>query len=236
MKKTVKYILGAAVALAMTATGAFAEPIVIDSLPWNISEAGDYHLQLPPDVAPVTGYANAIYITGSNVNLDLNGNTIDCQQGIIVYNGVNHVSIKNGTFNCTEIAAPGVPDPALRIDPGCSFITVENVNFNGGFGYSPVYGNHVSLKNCNFESPVSFNVDPVGHNTCENLTVARGDAVYNPIGNPDYSLYSAGPSNSFKNIRVLSGTVQLSGTDTYDHFFFKAPSTLNGGTNLKPGK
>jgi hypothetical protein len=86
----------------MTASGAFAEPVIIDALPVNINKPGDYHLQLPPEAAPIEGVA--IWITSSDVNLDLNGNQIDCWWGIRIEPGapISHISIKNGTFNGTK--------------------------------------------------------------------------------------------------------------------------------------
>jgi hypothetical protein len=251
MKKTVKYILGATVALAMTASGAFADPIVIDHLPVTINAPGDYHLQLPPDYPPIEAYA--ISIVSSDVNLDLNGNQIDCVGGIRIADGplVSHISIKNGTFNNFDFNGTykSVFQGAVYVGIAifnANHVSVENVNFNGAFGYNADWGTYDSFKNCNFESPLAAgdsSLSSLGHNTYENLTVSTnsyGDSGGYPNNNDPTlhrALYSPGFSNSFKNIRVLSGNVYLGGPlDTYDHFFVKGDSTVTGGTNLKPGK
>jgi hypothetical protein len=64
MKKTVKYILGAAVTLAITAPGAFATPVMITQLPVQIVEPGDYILAPEAVAQPVTA-APVILQSGS---------------------------------------------------------------------------------------------------------------------------------------------------------------------------
>ena len=252
MKKTVKPILGAAVALAMTASGAFADPIVINSLPIEIDQPGDYHLQLPPDAPQVQG-SWAIIISSSNVSLDLNGNSVDCWGGIMVVNWgthLNNISIKNGTFNGIQDSVNGGPNAVaysgIQIF-NADHVSVENVNFNGKFAYNADWGTYDSIKNCGFESPLAIDNGGAGtgHGTYENLTVSENLLQWGTTGGYPNSndptahraLYSSGQYNSFKNVRILSGNVYLTGLkDAYDHFYDKAPSTVIGGTNLKPGK
>jgi hypothetical protein len=247
--KKLSLILTGAFALA---SGAFAtEPVVIDQLPINIDAPGDYHLQLPPDAPPIEGIA--IWITSGDVNLDLNGNTIDCVWGIRIEPSthLSNISIKNGTFNYFDFngtyksVVGGAVYMGIEIY-NADHVSLENVNFNGAFGYNADWGHSDSFKNCGFESPLAIGQlggDSLGHNSYENLTVsdnAYGDSGNNAINDnstENRAIYSQGYSNSFKNVRVLSGNVYLTGLkDTYDHFFVKAPSTVIGGTNLKPGK
>ena len=240
MKKTVKPILGAAVALAMTVTGALADPpTMINSLPYTITKSGDYILS-PGAAAQSLFGAWPIAIYASNVTLDLTGQTIDTQYGLLIGNGVtgvggpvDHVTVKNGTFNGnTPSTGGGAAYAGVQIYGAC-FVSLLNVDFNGLFSYSADGGSNDSIKNCNFESPLAIWAD-AKQGDYENLVVAKS-STWSGIGNQDQSLYSSGNSNTFKNIRVLSGNVQLGAADTYQHFFFQPPSTVNGGINLQPG-
>jgi len=134
----------------------------------------------------------------------------------------------------------------IQIERTASYVSVENVNFDGPFGYNADWGAYDSFKNCSFESPLAAGDSSIpqrGHKTYENLTVstnAYGNSGGYPNGNDPKlhrALYSPGFSNSFTNIRVLSGNVYMgSPLDTYTHFFVTGTSTVTGGTNLKPGK
>jgi hypothetical protein len=105
----------------------------------------------PPETARVTAL-RAKQAASSDVNLDLNDQLIDCVEGIVVGGSANHVSIMNVTLNGTaQILSQG-----LQIYVGCTYVSVKNVNFNGLFAYNADYGSYTSLKNCNFESPLSI--------------------------------------------------------------------------------
>src|SRR5262245_13456761 len=82
-------------------SGAFAAPPThIASLPVTIDQPGNYILDPSAAAQPVNNYA--IFITASNVDLELSGQQIDCNAGsygIVVGNNANHVSISNGTVN-----------------------------------------------------------------------------------------------------------------------------------------
>ena len=241
MKRTVQHILGVAVALAMNASGVFAgPPIMINSLPYTITKPGDYILS--PGAAAQSLYGVwPIAIYASNVTLDLTGQTIDTQYGLLIGNGVtgvgnpvDHVSVKNGTFNGNTASTSGGAAYAGVQIYGASFVSLLNVDFNGLFSYNADGGSDDSIKNCNFESPLAIWAD-AKRGDYENLVVAKQPNIFSYMGNQDQSLYSSGNGNSFKNIRVLSGNVQLGAADTYQHFFFQPPSTVSGGTNLQPG-
>jgi hypothetical protein len=226
-------------ALTAFASGAFAEPTVILSLPATITAPGNYILAPDATAQPVVyGYPIAIFV--GNVNLDLNGATIDTTYGMVIGNAfggnspVDHVTVKNGTFNGITLGVNGGGDAHAGVwIAGASYVSLLNLNFDGYFNGNCDQGSNDSIKNCNFESPLAIYAD---HGTYENLVVAKQPTIWSNIGNQDQSLFSAGNSNSFKNIRVLSGNVQLNGSDTYQHFFSQLPSTVNGGTNLQPGK
>jgi len=221
------------------ASGAFAAPTVITSLPATIIASGDYILDPNATAQPVVyGYPIAIY--AGNVNLDLNGATIDTTYGMVIgtaFGGtsVDHVTVKNGTFN--GVFQGTVTDGSNAHTgvwiAGASYVSLLNLNFDGNFNGNFDQGSYDSIKNCNFESPLAiYNAD---HGSYENLVVAKQPAVWSNLGNQDQSLFCTGDSNNFKNIRVLSGNVQLNGNTTYQHFFFQPPSTVNGGMNLQPG-
>ena len=70
-------------ALTAFVGGAFAAPTVINSLPATIIASGDYILDPNAAAQPVPyGYPIAIY--AGNVNLDLNGATINTGAGMVI--------------------------------------------------------------------------------------------------------------------------------------------------------
>jgi hypothetical protein len=110
--------------------------------------------------------------------------------------------------------------------------TGTTAQFNG-ISYSVDYGSYDTFKNCTLRGQLVVNsvfnpnaIPPqiAGHGTFENLTLAG-----NPAQGLPFVLSSSGPSNSFRNIMVLSGNIQLSGTDTYRNFFYQPPTILIGG-------
>jgi hypothetical protein len=236
--------------LAGLAIGASAATQMITSLPKVIDQPGDYLLDPSAVTQPVYSAANgAIQITTSNVNLDLNGLTIECVgQGLCVGNSpgnsnlqVNHVSVKNGTVD----GAMQPPSPTtgyyfgLVIGVGSDHVSVAEVSFTGNFAASYDYGSYTSLKNCTFQAylqiypypPFAIGINP-GHSDYKNLTVSAASG--SPALLSFDSMYTA-PFNDFKNITVLSGDVQLSAGDTYQHFFLGSSATFTGGINVQPG-
>lgn len=131
MKKTVKHILGAAVALAITASGAFAgTQLPLPPLPATITSPGTYKAPIANTTLTYSGashnYQAAITIASDGVVLNLNGCTIvvpdgTAAAGIFVnvddYNGnpsgpgINSgIAIKNGmvqTSGCDAIRVSG---------------------------------------------------------------------------------------------------------------------------------
>ena len=224
-------------ALTAFVGGAFAAPYVITSLPALITKSGDYILDPNAAATPVTsGYPISIFI--GNVNLDLNGATINTGAGMIIGNAwyggapVDHVTVKNGTFNCIAQGNNSGANPTAGVwIQGASYVSLLNLDFDGSFNYSVDAGDHDSIKNCNFESPLYAYFSTNGD--YENLVVAKQPNVWCLFG--EFSLVSSPGGNNFKNIRVLSSNVQLSATDTYQHFFFQPSTQILGGQNLQPG-
>jgi hypothetical protein len=105
---------------------------MITSLPATISAPGDYLLDPAAVTAPVFDNQNGvIYITASNVNLDLNGLTIEAPgDGIQVGANLNHVSITNGTV---DGGTAGLLYFGLIIGAGCDHVSVSEVAFTGVF-------------------------------------------------------------------------------------------------------
>jgi hypothetical protein len=231
MKKTVQQILGAAVALAMTASGALATQGItnITSLPAVISQPGNYALHFSNGRSDVTvfgapDYNNpgaapaAIQITASNVTLDLSGLTIHCTgNGILVgavpgstAPAVDSVMITNGAVD----GKVQLPYYGLVIGYGSTHVTVSKVNFTGLFGYNADYGAHSTLSFCNFSGALSIASQGAaipGYNHYENLTLTINWASQaNPIALWDL----LGGPNSFSLISVTKGNVQLLPSDT----------------------
>jgi hypothetical protein len=235
MKKTVQQILGAAVALAMTASGAFATSGVtnITSLPAVISQSGSYALHFSNGNSDVVVYGMpaAIQITASNVTLDLSGITVHTSaNGILVgtvdsISSVNHVIIKNGAMDGKTQA----PYYGLTIGPGCSDISVTGVAFTGLFGFNTDDGAHTSLTNCTFLSPISINsqgITPPGLSTYTNVMVSSNWlAATWPAPFTNAALVdNLGGNNTFVNVLVPQGNVILLPTDS------KAGITVTSGT------
>jgi len=246
--KTAKNILGVAVALAMTASGTFAAPVMISQLPYQITVSGDYILD-PAAVAQPVSTGIAIQITASDVNLELSGQQIDCQAGVYgivvgsypyANTNVNHVSINNGTVN----AVNQDPVVGLLIGAYSSHVSIQGLDVTGNFYGSLDFGNNTSLKNCTFQSPLAILPNPgPGNSTYEHLTVTTNPYSSGLNAGSPYekvALLSLGYNNSFKNITVVAGDVQLSATDTYKNFFVQpttqvfrggAPVTTSMGSN-----
>jgi hypothetical protein len=232
----------------MTVSGAFAggPPTMIISLPTVIDQQGDYQIDPAAVVQPVYG-TPIIQITASNVNLDLNGQTIECLGSALEIGGyeganpdivVDHVSVKNGTFdgmmpaNNSQGAYFG-----LEIGGCSSYVSVSEVSFTGNFGYNQDYGSYSTLANCTFMGnfftyPYGYK-DP-GHNSYQNDTFSYGWQAYGPLALYSYNPAPSAP-NDFKNITVLADNIQLRPNDTYQHFFYQLPTTILGGINVQPG-
>jgi hypothetical protein len=144
-------------------------------------------VQIKNITSPVVGKGDCD-ISSSDVNLDLNGNTIDCWWGIWIEPAahVSHISIKNGTFNVTKESVFGRAVYCGIEIFNADHVSVENVNFNGAFGFNADWGYNDSIKNCGFESPLAIDTAGAGHNTYENLTASDnqyGDTGGYPNGN-----------------------------------------------------
>jgi hypothetical protein len=254
MKRTVQHILGAAVALAITASGAFAATsIPITQLPATISAAGNYVLQLPAG-APGTTAQSAIYglpaiwITASDVNLDLGSQTIECSgDGILVGPQpgvaapvVDHVTITNGTVDSTFDGKSTAYYYGLIVGYGSYRVSVTGVSFTGGFGYNADYGAFTSLTSCTFSAPLNIGSQGYqnpGHGTYSNLTVSSN--FWSVIWTAPYAdsalAVTLGGNNHFTNITVVAGdgvagNIELSPTDLYKNVTLPANSTITGGT------
>jgi hypothetical protein len=225
MKKTVKPILGVAVALAMTAAGAFAQIVQtpITSLPALLTNPGVYYLTPEAAQAGVTGpvdprvpeYYNlrsyAIVINGSGITLDLRDLTVNCVYGIAIVNG--DPSDSNVTVQSTPNQAAMInSQPAsgnaigLFIMGSVSNNTVSGVTFTGTSGFNLDNGSNDTIKFCAFQGLFSVGGD---HETFMKNTVTG------PVGSTVFQ--SDGQTNSFKLNTVASGLVQLSGTDTHQN-------------------
>jgi hypothetical protein len=226
MKKTVQQILGAAVALAMTASGAFATQGVtnITSLPAVISQPGHYALHFSSGSSDVVVYGMpaAIQITASDVTLDLSGITVHCSaNGILVgpvpgstTPVVHNVTIQNGAMDGKTQA----PYFGLTIGYGCSNVTVSGVAFTGLFGFNTDDGANSTITSCTFLSPLSINsqgITPPGNSSYTNVTIssnwlaATWPAPYTNSALAD----NLGGNNTFTNVVVIKGNVQLLQTD-----------------------
>jgi hypothetical protein len=236
-------------ALAGLAIGASAQIQMVSQLPTVIDKPGNYLLDPAAVVDPVYSNVALIQITGNNVNLDLNGLTIECSgQGLVIggipYSGqsytTNHVSVKNGTF---DGMGPAPTATGLAISNGCDNVSVTEVSFTGGWGSNFDWGAYTTLKNDSFSAILQlYSLGPfetgitAGHGQYNNLSLSApvGTWALNSFEPAGFGFVA--PFNDFKNITVLSGIVNLSAGDTYQHFFYQPPTQVIGGTNVQPGK
>jgi hypothetical protein len=237
MKKNSNYILGVAVALAMTVSGAFAVQNLtyINSLPYTITRPGSYQLHAPnfsganggltyfgaPDYNNPSAAPAAIWIaTNGLVDLDLNNMVIKCSgNGILVgpppgqtAPGVTNVKVHDGVIQGTVQA----PYYGLFIGAGCTYVTVSNVHFDGLFGFNSDDGAYSKITGCNFSGSLSLvsqgTADP-GHGDYENLMLTPNWATQSNPANP--VLWDLlGGSNTFSVISVTKGNVQLLPSDS----------------------
>ena len=97
----------------------------------TISTAGYYLLSGPATVA--AGNPTGIIISGSNITLDLDGNSIvfggGATKAISISTGAKNITIKNGTIS-GEFG-----NGAIYIGPGTSNVLLENITIDGPAGY-----------------------------------------------------------------------------------------------------
>jgi hypothetical protein len=241
LMKTAKYILGVAVALAITASGAFADPGVtnITTLPAVISQPGSYAVHFNNGNAGVVVYGMpaVIQITASDVTLDLKGLTIHTSaNGILVgavdtVTNVHNVTITSGAMDGKTQA----PYYGLTIGPGCSNVTVSNVAFTGSFGFNTDDGANSIITGCTFLSPISINsqgVTPPGYSQYSNDQIssnwlaATWPAPYTNAALVD----NLGGNNKFTNVVIPKGNVILLPTDT-NAGIITPQGTVTGGHN-----
>jgi len=232
--KKVNYILGAAVALAITASGAFADQGVtnITSLPAVITQSGHYALKFANGNSDVVVYGMpaVIKITANDVWLDLGGRTVHTSaNGILVgsvdtVTAVHNVYISNGAIDGKTQA----PYYGLTIGPGCSNINVTSVAFTGLFGFNTDDGANSVITGCTFLSPISINSQG-GYSQYTNVQVssnwlaATWLAPYTNAALVD----NLGGNNTFTNVLVPKGNVILLPTDNKGGFIVPA-GTVTG--------
>jgi hypothetical protein len=239
MHKTLNYILGAAVALAMTATGAFATQGVINitSLPAVLDQPNaTYQLHFSNGNSDVVTYGDpaVIWVKASGVTLDLNGITVHCAgNGILIGPKpndvtpiVNHVTIKNGAIDGKQQQAFSYFGFVIGVSS--TNVTLDHVNFTGTFGYNADYGATDTVSNATIMGmfnpgsqgylptlPVTLDSSfQAGWGTYLNLILADNPA--SPWAGT--ALFVTVPQtragvNTFSNINVLRGNVQLAPGD-----------------------
>jgi hypothetical protein len=242
MQKTVNHILGATVALAMTATGAFAQivPQPIDSLPAVITQPGSYYLTPQAVAKTLTDPGYAIEIAGSGISLDLRDLTVNSYSGIYIHNGhasdsgITVTSTPNGAAVINSVVPGGAPT-GLYINGMISNVTVKGVTFTGlaqnnnwvGCN-SRDNGSNDTIQFCTFQGYFAVGGD--------HETFMKNSVTLYGVGNSFYSglpvFQSDGQANSFKQNTVASGNVQLLGTDTHQQNTLAVGTQINGGRQL----
>jgi hypothetical protein len=122
--------------------------------------------------------------------------------------------IQNGAMDGKTQA----PYFGLTIGYGCSNVTVSGVAFTGLFGFNTDDGANSTITGCTFLSPLSINSQGTpnpGFGTYTNVTIssnwlaATWPAPYTNSALAD----NLGGNNTFTNITVIKGNVQLLPTD-----------------------
>jgi hypothetical protein len=191
--QTVKHILGATLALAMTATGASAapgQPPTLGPLPWVITSPGTYKAPTGNTTLTCCGETPAITIASDGVVLNLNGCTINYTSGncAIVVNvndypatnpaGVSSsIWIKNGMIRTTgfdgiRIAGnnSGIFNQGYAETANGVHIDHMTILVNGYSDAIKDSGNNTSITNCilgttlGFPNPyAAWGFDPSGY-------------------------------------------------------------------------